>query len=46
MATNQIQRFEQNSYVWLRITQGTFLKNFCQNICSDRNKGLLSLFPL
>ena len=35
MATNQIQRFGQNSYVWKRTTQGTFLKNFCQNICNE-----------
>ena len=25
MATNQIQRFGQNSYVWLITTRGTFL---------------------
>ena len=32
LATNQIQRFGQNSYIWQRTTRGTFLQNFCQNI--------------
>ena len=35
MATNQIQRFGQNSYGWLRTTQETFQQSFCQNICSN-----------
>ena len=35
MATNQNQRFGQNSYGWYRTTPETFQYNFCQNICSN-----------
>ena len=35
MATNQNQRFGQNLYGLYRTTPGTFLWNFCQNICSN-----------
>ena len=34
MATNQIQKFGQIQ-MFSRTTQGTFLKNFCKNICSE-----------
>ena len=35
MATNQNQRFGQNSYGWQRTTLETFLYFFFQNICSN-----------
>ena len=45
LATKQIQQFGQNIYVWYRTTQGTFLKSFCQNICSEvETRGPLVLY--
>ena len=35
MATNQNEKFVQLLYVWLRTTQQTFIKKFCQNTCSE-----------
>ena len=38
MATNQIQRFGQNSYESYRTTQGIFLQKKILNICSETAK--------
>ena len=35
MATNQNEEFAQMFYAWWRITQQTFLKQFCQNTCNE-----------
>ena len=35
MANILIQRFGQTANVWKRITKGTFLLDFCQNIGSE-----------
>ena len=37
-ANNKIQRFDQNSYIWLSTTPGTFLRNVCQTICSEMER--------
>ena len=35
MATDQNEKFVQLLYAWWRTTQQTFIKMFCQNICSE-----------